>query len=81
MVHKPKLLTVLHNKPFALLWSGQSISFFGIAIYYTCLPFLVFHARVGAIELGDLLSMSLAGISIIIVSLLGLTNKKIRELN
>nr|WP_275661808.1 MFS transporter [Lentibacillus sediminis] len=42
----------MHNKPFALLWSGQSISFFGLAIYYTCLPFLIFHVGGGAVELG-----------------------------
>lgn len=43
---------VLKNRSFAFLWTGQSISMFGIAIYTTCLPFLVFHAGGGAIELG-----------------------------
>ncbi|MBP1970318.1 MFS family permease [Virgibacillus natechei] len=52
MAYTPKLITALHNKSFALLWSGQSISFFGLAIYSTTLPFLVFHADGGAIELG-----------------------------
>src|SRR5690625_112869 len=52
MVKYLKQLAVLQNKSFALLWSGQSISFFGLAIYNTCLPFLVFHTGGGAIELG-----------------------------
>ncbi|AQQ55246.1 MFS transporter [Planococcus lenghuensis] len=43
---------VLKNRPFAFLWIGQSISLFGLAIYATCLPFLVFHAGGGAVELG-----------------------------
>src|SRR5690625_3010349 len=52
MVKYLKQLAVLQNKSFALLWSGQSISFFGLAIYNTCLPFLVFHTGGDAIELG-----------------------------
>lgn len=52
MVKKIKQTAVLQNKSFALLWSGQSISFFGLAIYNTSLPFLVFHTGGGAIELG-----------------------------
>lgn len=52
MIKKLKQTAVLQNKSFALLWSGQSISFFGLAIYNTCLPFLVFHTGGGAIELG-----------------------------
>lgn len=43
---------VLKNRSFVFLWTGQSISLFGIAIYTTCLPFLVFYAGGGAIELG-----------------------------
>lgn len=52
MISKFKQTAVLQNKSFALLWSGQSISFFGLAIYHTGLPFLVFHTSGGAIELG-----------------------------
>lgn len=43
--------TVLRNRSFVFLWTGQSISMFGLAIYTTCLPFLVFHAGGGAVEL------------------------------
>ena len=43
---------VLQNRSFAFLWTGQSISLFGIAIYTTCLPFLVFQAGGDAVELG-----------------------------
>lgn len=43
---------ILKNRSFAFLWSGQSISIFGIAIYTTCLPFLVFHIGGDAIDLG-----------------------------
>lgn len=49
---KERLTHVLKNRSYAYLWTGQSISLFGLAIYSTCLPFLVFHAGGGAIELG-----------------------------
>ncbi|WP_342526787.1 MFS transporter [Chryseomicrobium sp. FSL W7-1435] len=45
-------MKVLHNRSFSLLWTGQSISMFGLAIYITCLPFLVFRAGGSATELG-----------------------------
>src|SRR5690625_3903152 len=51
MESKFRQIAVLRNRSFALLWSGQSISFFGLAIYNTCLPFLVFHTGGGAVEL------------------------------
>ncbi|MET3574527.1 MFS transporter [Bhargavaea ullalensis] len=43
--------SLLSNRSFLFLWTGQSISMFGLAVYTTCLPFLVFHAGVGAVEL------------------------------
>ena len=48
----PNIMKVLHNRSFSLLWTGQSISMFGLAIYITCLPFLVFRAGGSATELG-----------------------------
>lgn len=47
-----KLFSALSNRSFTFLWTGQSISGFGIAIYSTCLPFLVFYVGGDAIELG-----------------------------
>lgn len=46
-----RLFSALSNRSFAFLWTGQSISVFGLAIYTTCLPFLVFHVGGEAIEL------------------------------
>ncbi|WP_040225425.1 MFS transporter [Bhargavaea cecembensis] len=43
--------SLLSNRSFLFLWTGQSISMFGLAVYTTCLPFLVFHAGGGAVEL------------------------------
>lgn len=48
----PNIMKVLHNRSFSLLWTGQIISMFGLAIYITCLPFLVFRAGGSATELG-----------------------------
>src|SRR5699024_6644298 len=53
---KFKQIAVLQNKSFALLWSGQSISIFGLAIYNTCLPFLIFHT--GGVAIGFSLAHS-----------------------
>lgn len=46
-----KVRSVLKNKPFALLWTGQSVSLFGLSIYSTSLPFLVFYAGGSAMDL------------------------------
>jgi DHA3 family macrolide efflux protein-like MFS transporter len=48
---RTRLFVSLQNRSYAWLWTGQSVSLFGLGIYTTCLPFLVFRAGGGAIEI------------------------------